>query len=188
MSLFSTIGRTPSFLDPNPLPSVQLALDGKPIYLRNFKASVSFTREEEDMSGQKSGTEKADKGVKAKKLKVSGTIPYVDVQWLKTLMQYAEAVTEKNEKKKYRIANRTAEAVNLREGVFSGEISVTESSMQAWDVSFELSEINSVAEKKEQRAKKPKAKGGEKAGKVKAGKADREYEASNFEGLDKIGQ
>lgn len=30
--------------------------------------------------------------------------------------------------------------------------------MQAWEVSFELSEVDSVAEKKEQRAKKPQVK------------------------------
>lgn len=175
MSLFSQIGRTPSPLEPNPLPSVQLALDGKPIYLRNFKAAVSMTREESDMSGQSSSTKKADKGVKAKKLKVTGTIPYKDVQWLKTLMQYAEGVDGKNQKKKYRIANRTAEAVNFREGVFSGEVSITEGTMLAWEVSFELSEINSVAEKKEKRAKKPKAKGGEKATNKNG------YGPSNFE-------
>ncbi|HDR1858510.1 hypothetical protein ACFGYG_04925 [Pasteurella multocida] len=158
MSLFNRLSSTPNSFQQSQLPSVQLALDGKPIYLRNFKASVSFTREEKDMSGQKSSTKKSDKGVKAKKLKVSGMIPYADVEWLKTLMQFAEAVDDKNEQKKYRLANRTAEAVNMREAVFSGEVSITESAMQAWDISFELSEVNSVAEKKEQRANKPAAK------------------------------
>lgn len=140
------------------LPSVQLALDGTPIYLRNFKASLSLTRDSEDMSGKKSGTERSDKGVKAKKLQVSGTIPYANADWLQTLLQFAEAVTGKNEQKKYRLSNRTADAANMRECVFSGDLSVSEGTTQAWDVSFELVEQNSVAEKKEKRAKKPTAK------------------------------
>lgn len=41
------------------------------------------------MSGQKAVQKNQDKGTKAKKLKVSGTIPYADTDWLKTLMQFA---------------------------------------------------------------------------------------------------
>lgn len=48
--------------------------------------------------------------------------------------------------------------MNMRQGVFSGEVSVVQSTMQAWEVYFELSEVDSVAEKKEQRAKKPQVK------------------------------
>lgn len=158
MSLFSQLSTVPNPFGHSQLPSVQLALDGKPIYLRNFKAEISFSRIQKDMSGQKSSTKKSDKGTKAKKLKVSGTIPYVDADWLKTLMQFAEAVDEKNEQKVYRIANHTAEVMNMRQGVFSGEVSVVQSTMQAWEVYFELSEVDSVAEKKEQRAKKPQVK------------------------------
>ena len=39
-------------------PSVQLALNGTPIYLHNIMMSVSVKREEKDMSGQKSSTKK----------------------------------------------------------------------------------------------------------------------------------
>ena len=57
-------------------PSVQLALNGTPVYLNNILMSVSVKREEKDMSGQKSSTKKSDKGVKAKELSVTGFIPY----------------------------------------------------------------------------------------------------------------
>ena len=53
----------------------------------------------------------------------------------------------------------------MREVQFSGEVSATEQNGQlGWSISFILREVNSVAEKKDQRKKKPKAKAqGEKA-------------------------
>ncbi|MCT8830308.1 hypothetical protein QAZ01_02640 [Glaesserella parasuis] len=141
-----------------PKPAVQLALDGKPIYLHNFLATVKVAREEQDMSGQKSSTKKSDKGVKAKTLSVSGLIPFREKQWLSDLFNLAESVDSKGEQKKYRVTNISAEAVNMREVQFSGEISAVEQNVQGWNVSFTLREVNSVAEKKEQRQKKPQAK------------------------------
>lgn len=146
------------FKSDNVLPKVQIALDGKPIYLRNFNCSLTMERESEDMSGQKSSTERSDKGVKAKKLAVRGVIPYENAEWLTDLLNLAERVDEKGEQKSYRVANRTADAANMRECVFTGTLSIEESTVQAWDVSFELVEKNSVSEKKEQRTKKPIAK------------------------------
>ncbi|MDC4235736.1 hypothetical protein M3T52_09115, partial [Pasteurella multocida] len=57
-------------------PSVQLALDGKPIHLHDININASVKRDDKDMSGQKSSTKKTDKGVKAKELNVIGVIPY----------------------------------------------------------------------------------------------------------------
>lgn len=144
--------------DNRPKPSVQLALDGKPVYLFNFLATVKVSREEEDMSGQKSSTKKSDKGVKAKELAVTGLIPFREKKWLSDLFQLAEATDGKGEQKKYRVTNISAEAVNMREVQFSGEISANEQAVQGWTVAFTLREVNSVAEKKEQRQQKPKAK------------------------------
>lgn len=141
-----------------PRPSVQLALNGKPVYLYNFLATVKVTREEQDMSGQKSSTQKSDKGVKAKEITITGLIPFRDRAWLNDLFALAEAVDEKGEQMKYRITNISAEAINMREVQFSGEVAAVEQSVQGWNVSFTLREVNSVAEKKEQRHKKPKAK------------------------------
>lgn len=150
--------------DARPKPSVQLALDGKPVYLFNFLAMVKVTREEQDMSGQASSTKKSDKGVKAKEIAITGLIPFREKQWLADLFNLAEATDGKGEQKKYRITNISAEAVNMREVQFSGDISASEQTVQGWTVSFTLREVNSVAEKKEQRTKKPTAKvQGEKA-------------------------
>lgn len=127
--------------------------------------SVSVKREEKDMSGQKSSTKKSDKGVKAKELNVTGFIPYSQKEWLTKLFNFAEYEDGKGEQSKYRVSCTVAEAVNMREVQFSGEVSATEQSGQlGWAISFTLREVNSVAEKKEQRKKKPKAKAqGEKA-------------------------
>lgn len=139
------------------LPSIQLALNGQPIYLREFRASVSVSRENEDMSGQKSSTKKAEKGVKSKKLTVTGVIPYRNAEWLQTIFKLAEAESGGGQAK-YRISNITAQTVNMREGVFDGEVTADEQDVQGWRVSFSLKETNSVAEKTANRKAKPKTK------------------------------
>lgn len=154
-------------------PSVQLALNGTPIYLHNIMMSVSVKREEKDMSGQKSSTKKSDKGVKAKELNVTGFIPYARKEWLTDLFNLAESEDGKGEQSKYRVSCTIAEAVNMREVQFSGEVTAAEQSGQlGWAISFTLREVNSVAEKKDQRKQKPKAKAqGEKAPAAKSSNA-----------------
>ena len=154
-------------------PSVQLALNGTPIYVNNILMSVSVKREEKDMSGQKSSTKKSDKGVKAKELNVTGFIPYARREWLTDLFNLAESEDGKGEQSKYRVSCTIAEAVNMREVQFSGEVTAAEQSGQlGWAISFTLREVNSVAEKKDQRKKKPKAKAqGEKAPAAKSSNA-----------------
>ncbi|OBY51093.1 hypothetical protein BBB48_06725 [Haemophilus parainfluenzae] len=154
-------------------PSVQLALNGTPIYLHNIMMSVSVKREEKDMSGQKSSTKKSDKGVKAKELNVTGFIPYDRKEWLTDLFNLAESEDGKGEQSKYRVSCTIAEAVNMREVQFSGEVTAAEQSGQlGWAISFTLREVNSVAEKKDQRKQKPKAKAqGEKAPAAKSSNA-----------------
>ncbi|HII3779194.1 TPA: hypothetical protein ACY37S_002319 [Pasteurella multocida] len=140
-------------------PSVQLALDGKPIYLHDININASVKREDKDMSGQKSSTKKTDKGVKAKELNVIGVIPYDRKEWLTNLFNLAEAENEKGEQVTYRVSCLIAEAINMREVQFTGTVNATEMGGRlAWSVSFTLREVNSIAEKKEQRKPKPKAK------------------------------
>lgn len=154
-------------------PSVQLALNGTPIYLHNIMMSVSVKREEKDMSGQKSSTKKSDKGVKAKELNVTGFIPYARKELLTDLFNLAESEDGKGEQSKYRVSCTIAEAVNMREVQFSGEVTAAEQSGQlGWAISFTLREVDSVAEKKDQRKQKPKAKAqGEKAPAAKSSNA-----------------
>lgn len=152
------------------LPSVQLALNGTPIYLRGLKATVKVSREEKDTSGQNSSTASSDKGVKAKELSITGQVPFRNAEWLKTLFQLAEASDSKGEQVKYRISNMTAEAVNMRMGVFSGDVQATQDSGQSWSVSFTLKEKDSVAEKTAKRKAAPTKKTKtDKKGKVASG-------------------
>lgn len=146
-------------------PSVQLALNGTPIYMHNLMTSVSVKREQKDMSGSKSSTKNSEKGVKAKELQVSGIIPYERKEWLTTIFNLAEAETGKGEQAKYRVSSVTAEAVNMREVQFADSVTAQEMEDRlAWQVSFTLREVNSVAEKKEARKAKPQVKTqGEKA-------------------------
>lgn len=140
-------------------PAVQLALNGKPVYLNNITISASVKRDDPDMSGQKSSTKKTDKGVKAKELNVSGLIPYRYKEWLTDLFNLAEAENAKGEQEKYRVSCMLAEVINMREVQFSGAVNVNpEGGKLAWAVSFTLKEINSVAEKKDQRKPKPAVK------------------------------
>ncbi|WP_424408115.1 hypothetical protein [Pasteurella sp. PK-2025] len=140
-------------------PSVQLALDGKPVYLHDININASVKRDDKDMSGQKSSTKKTDKGIKAKELQVYGVIPYARKEWLTDLFKLAEAEDQKGEQVKYRVSCLLAEAINMREVQFSGTVSATEiGDKLAWSVSFTLREVNSIAEKKEQRKPKPKVK------------------------------
>lgn len=142
----------------NHLPSVQLTLNGEPVHLMNFLATVRMSRESEDMSGQENSTSKADKGVKAKELHIQGLVPFNRREWLSRIFQLAESEDEKGNQTIYRIANLTAETVNLREGVFVGEVAAEEQNVQGWSVSFTLAEQNSVGEKKAKKREKPTAK------------------------------
>lgn len=140
------------------LPSIQLSLNGEPIYLMEFQSTVKVIRQDEEMSGQENSTARADKGIKAKELHVRGLIPFSREQWLTRLFQLAEASDSKGEQITYRIANFSAGVVNMREGVFSGEITAEEQAVQGWVVSFVLVEQHSVAEKKAKKKEKPTAK------------------------------
>ncbi|MDP8173693.1 hypothetical protein QJU93_10030 [Pasteurella skyensis] len=139
-------------------PSIQLALNGQGVLLHNFLATAKIKREAKDMSGQASSTKNSDKGIKAKTLTISGLIPFRNKKWLLDLVNLAEAVDKKGEQVIYRISNISAEAINMRKGVFSGDLNITEQSVQGWNISFTLKEVDSVSEKKAKRIKKAKVK------------------------------
>ncbi|MEG1111251.1 MAG: hypothetical protein RSE65_11095 [Hafnia sp.] len=127
---------------------IVLALDGEAILLKNITVSVTMQLPDKDLSGQASSTTAAEKGDKAKELRISGLIQFVDESILKRLFQLAEARGANGAKKRYRIANMTAEAVNMRQGIFSGGIDATEQRDKlAWQVTFTLKEQMSVPEK-----------------------------------------
>lgn len=133
--------------------NIILALDGESIILKNPTISAEYDLPEEDQSGQSSSTNSSEKGIKPKKLNISGLIPYSTPDPLSRLIELSYQTESGGAKKLYRVANATANVINLREAVFSGKISVSpHSSLLAWQVSFTLSERKSVPEKREARA------------------------------------
>lgn len=134
--------------------NIVLALDGESIILKNPSISAEYDLPDEDQSGQSSSTNSSEKGIKPKKLNISGLIEYSTPDRLSRLIELSYQTEGGGAKKLYRIANATANVINLREGVFSGKISIApHQSLLAWQISFTLSERKSVPEKRETRAR-----------------------------------
>lgn len=133
--------------------NIVLALDGESIILKNPSVSAEYDLPEEDQSGQSSSTNSSEKGIKPKKLNINGLIEYSTPDRLSRLIELSYQTENGGAKKLYRVANATANVINLREAVFSGKVSVSpHSTLLAWQVSFTLSERKSVPEKREARA------------------------------------
>ncbi|EEW2300098.1 hypothetical protein J4872_002668 [Escherichia coli] len=125
-----------------------LALDGEAILLKNIAVSITLQLPDKDMSGQSSSTTGAEKGTKAKEMRVSGSVDFKDAHIITRIFQMAEATDAGGARKRYRIANATASAVNMRQGIFSGGVDVTEQQGKLhWQVTFTLKEKLSVPEK-----------------------------------------
>ena len=110
----------------------------------------------QDLSGETSGTARAEQGLKPKKLNVFLSIRFKDKTQLHSLFQVIEARDENGEGKVYTIANRDANAVGIRQVKFTDRVSwKPQEGKRAWDVSFVLREYFSVPEKAEQRESQP---------------------------------
>ncbi|HBL6727548.1 TPA: hypothetical protein LSG62_000272 [Serratia liquefaciens] len=127
---------------------ILLALDGEAIPMKSIKVSPKMTIETKDKSGQSSSTTQSENGVKAKELSVSGLVDFKDKALLSRIFALAEAKGSGGEGRRYRIANPAAQAINMRQGMFTGSIEATEQTDKlAWQVSFTLTEQLSTAEK-----------------------------------------
>ncbi|MEX3171563.1 hypothetical protein AB6864_26215 [Serratia proteamaculans] len=127
---------------------ILLALDGEAIPMKSIKVSPKMTIETKDKSGQSSSTTQSENGVKAKELSVSGLVDFKDKTLLSRIFTLAEAKGSGGEGRRYRIANPIAQAINMRQGMFTGSIEATEQTDKlAWQVSFTLTEQLSTAEK-----------------------------------------
>lgn len=142
--------------------NIVLALDGESIILKNPSISAEYDLPDEDQSGQSSSTNSSEQGIKPKKLNISGLIEYSTPDYLSRLIELSYQTDRGGAKKLYRIANSTANVINLREGVFSGKISIApHSTLLAWQINFTLSERKSVPEKREARAQQRAQENGE---------------------------
>ncbi len=134
-----------------------LKLDDYTVPGYGMTVGLNGTFKDEDASGETSGTAKAKKGNKGKKLEVRCSIRFRDADQLRELMRVAEAV-EKGDGKLYTITNDTANTAGMRQGRFTGTIRAEESeNVRAWEVSFTLAEHLSVPEMAESRSSKKSA-------------------------------
>lgn len=152
-----------------------LALNGEAIPLMGLRVTVSMQFQEKDQSGQTSSTANAEQGIKAKELRITGTIPFKQANVLTRLFALAEAKSAGGQLQTYRVANLVAQTVNFREGTFTGTVDAPPlDGKMAWLVTFTLREKISVAEKREARA----------AGKTAATKQDGTGGKGNAAGED----
>jgi hypothetical protein len=128
-----------------------LNLNSTTIALKTLRITASLELASEDASGQSSSTDTAETGIKAKMLAVSGFIPFTDSQQLTNLFKLAEA-TEAGARVTYRISNKTADALGIKQIKFSSKIeAVEQQTTRQWSVSFILQEYRSVPQKVEER-------------------------------------
>ncbi|EKA5860755.1 adenine glycosylase [Vibrio alginolyticus] len=128
-----------------------LSLNGTQLPLKNLRICVRQQLAGQDMSGQTSATDQAEMGSKGKILTIKGLIPFTKKQLLTNLFSLAEA-QEDGARQIYRISNKTAEALKIRQVKFQGAVRADEQdSHRQWSVSFELVEHLSVPERVEQR-------------------------------------
>lgn len=127
---------------------IMLALDGEAIPLKAIRVSPKMTIETKDKSGQSSSTTKSENGIKAKELSVSGLVDFKNKALLSRIFALAEAKGSGGAGKRYRVACPVAQAINMRMGMFTGNIEAIEQDDKlAWKVSFTLTEQVSTAEK-----------------------------------------
>lgn len=118
---------------------------------QQLKVAGSMELRSEDIAGETSGTDRAEKGIKPKVLRVSCIIPFADASDLRQLIQVAEA-KENGEQVIYTITHPTANVVGVRQVVFVESFAWPEDeSLQCWNVSFALQEHLSNPERLEQR-------------------------------------
>jgi len=120
--------------------------------MKNLRVTLGMQYQDKDQSGQTSSTTKAEQGIKAKELQVSGVIPFTDAPTLKRLFAKASATTAGGALAVYRVANLTANTVGIRQVTFAGKLDVQEQDgKMAWGVQFTLREKHSVPEKRQAR-------------------------------------
>lgn len=142
----------------------------------NQKIEVSLPLERKDLSGQTSGSSFSSAGAKAQKISVSTQIAMTDANKLRDLTEIARACDSTGEPIAYDIEDDLCSAHNIRQVIFAGDFKSSEADgVRAWQVSFQLQEYQSVAEKQEERAQANAAeKDGAKDGETAIGTTDPE--------------
>jgi hypothetical protein len=162
---------------------MSIRLNGIKIPGYNQKVSANLRLESVDISGKTSYTPRAETGDKPKSVSVALQIRFIDEAQLKLIVQLAEAKNDKDERVIYNILNRTANTFGMRQIRFDGDVQAREDqSLELWNVTFELIEYNSTAEKKEQRSTSKKV-NEQSAGSAAGQSADQTVDLTRFEKL-----
>ena len=128
-----------------------LVINSIQILLKSLRITASQELASDDASGQSSSTDVAETGTKAKMLMVSGNVLFNQAEDLTQLFELAEA-TENGARTIYRISNKTAEALGVKQVRFASKIeAVEQQTTRQWAVSFTLQEYRSVPQKVEER-------------------------------------
>jgi hypothetical protein len=128
-----------------------ISLDSTSLLLKSLRITASQELASDDASGQSSSTDVAETGTKAKMLMVSGNVLFTQAENLTQLFELAET-TENGARMIYRISNKTAEALGVKQVRFASKIeAVEQQTTRQWSVSFTLQEYRSVPQKVEER-------------------------------------
>ncbi|MEC4725863.1 hypothetical protein HWQ46_09935 [Shewanella sp. D64] len=135
--------------------TIMLTLDGEGIPLDNMTLSVSQTLADTDVSGRSAMADSAEEGVKAMELKVSGQLSYTNEATAARLFELSRMTEKDGSRKVFRIGNGTARIIKCRQVKFAGTLSLSEQiNLMAWNISFTLREVKSVAEQQESRTQR----------------------------------
>lgn len=130
----------------------QLMISGVPINGHQLAVDAVIDMPQDDLSGNTSATDTADKGIKPKRLMVSLVIPFDKPGWLTALTTLAEQRDDNGEAAKHIIVDKLANALMIRQVIFRQSVNINEAEKQrVWDVSFTLTEHRSPAETEEKR-------------------------------------
>ena len=121
---------------------------------KNIRISISLPLDRKDLSGDSSGSSFAAAGNKPQKISVSCQIPVENHADLTALLEAALALDKDGNPAIYQIGDGDAHcaARKIREVIFSGSVDSSEDDiLLVYNVSFELQEYQTVAEKREER-------------------------------------
>ena len=117
---------------------------------KNLTVSVRLSLSRKDLSGDSAGTDYAAGGTKPHQLAVAFLLPFEEAGKLTALADAAKAVNDMGDPEEWDIQDDVADLMKVRSVIFDGDLSVKKhDSLLAYEVSFNLSEVDSVAEQAE---------------------------------------
>jgi hypothetical protein len=122
--------------------------------LSDLHVALKLSLKNKSVGANTSATDTINEGTKAKVLSVSGQVKFEDENHLAALMKLAEKTGDDGARQIYTIEDKTANVGDIRQVQFHNDFNVKKmAKFEAWNVDFSLLQKNSVAEKKEERAK-----------------------------------